>query len=95
MKKHGCIFFLQKVQKMFGILEKTTVKFSPKSGQKIIRYNFLNYMGDLPPLPIPPFSQETSSPTPLKRASDPRAWMKDNCLKFESTSYVLLVNASE
>ena len=35
-KKHECIFFfqnVQKVQKRFGILEKTTVKFSPKSDQ--------------------------------------------------------------
>ena len=36
MKKLGCIFFLQEVQKMFGILEKTTVKFSPKSEKKNI-----------------------------------------------------------
>ena len=31
---------VQKIQKMFGIKENTTVKFSPKSGQKIIHYIF-------------------------------------------------------
>ena len=35
-------------------------------------------------------------PTPLTRPSAPRVWMKDNWLKFESTSsHILLVNVSE
>ena len=34
--KNMVAFFIQKVQEMFGIMENTTVKFSPKFGQNII-----------------------------------------------------------
>ena len=66
MKKTRLNFFFQRVQKMFEILEKTIVKFSPKSGQKIIHYNFWIMGGLCSSSLYPHFRKELRPLHPLK-----------------------------
>ena len=64
--KNMVAFFFQNVQKMFKILVNTTMKFSPKSGQKIIHYIFLNYRGICPSSPYFHFRRGLRPLHPLK-----------------------------
>ena len=67
MKENGCYFFQnarKKVQKMFGIKKKTTVKFPPKSKKKNHSSQFFSIMR-LDPL-YPRFRRELCPHTPLR-----------------------------
>ena len=74
---------IQKVQEIFVIIKKTTVKFSPKSEQKRIHHNFFNYR-EAQPTSTTVFEWDFI-PTPLPESSTPRPLMKDNRFKFKST----------
>ena len=97
-KKHGCIFFL-KFRKCLDSRKRQLWNFHRNLGKKKI-VTIISMIGVIMIIISmifqPPFLLETASPTPLTKASAPRAWMKDIWLKFESTcSRVLLVNVSE
>ena len=75
-KNMVAIFFqnVQKVQKCYGILKMTTLKFLAKSEQKTIRHKFFNYRRAQPPIPTHVLAGDFV-PHPSQW---PPLWMKDD-----------------